>query len=349
MVDYAEAVGNGDRSPSRADFTLQAGRANLVQQVLDADLDDTLVDILGSVKANGDGRLVRNLPKAHPRWSWLYASHIVGVQGIGLYSKFEGTAVPVDDINILPAYAIYPLYELTIECVQRPFAVVPDTQISMQGGSWYDEDGALHAFNYATEFDRFVDVEVIPTPTTITAQRGDMKFETESGDAPDQHTFVGTPRLYLQVSGLLIRWFNVPYSYITNPNSYFEKYKGRVNQNTVTIQDNEWLPGRLLFVDYKAVRYTPVKPEVDLLLGSQNVFSTAKLCDVEIICQLTRRTQEDAPTPTNKNYVADGHNLQPWLQTREFYYATTAMGVPTWLSFPFEILFTDPNFDNPGV
>jgi hypothetical protein len=53
--------------------------------------------------------------------------------------------------------------------------------------------------------------------------------------------------------------------------------------------------------------------------------------------------------------VVAGHNLLPWLTTRMFYYVSSE-GVPdktddtkwrpTYNSFPFELLFTDPDAPN---
>ena len=54
----------------------------------------------------------------------------------------------------------------------------------------------------------------------------------------------------------------------------------------------------------------------------------------------------------NANWVVGGHNLLPWLTTRKYYYATTydpaspatqAKWFPSYNSFPFELLFTDPD------
>ena len=112
--------------------------------------------------------------------------------------------------------------------------------------------------------------------------------------------------------------------------------------------------GSLLFTGLSTRPYTPPVPTLDLFEG---VYSAEKLCDVEFNFEYTNRSNGGAtPTISNPNWIAAGHNLLPWLYDRKFYYATAtpfirppatdtdpSVWAPTYESFPFQLLFTDPD------
>ncbi len=205
--------------------------------------------------------------------------------------------------------------------------------------SWFDEDGdPTSEAPYATEWYRFTDYEDFPQPEIITANQGQMYMVTGAGPT-DQTVFQGFPRITMPQSLIKFRWYQVPFSYIESLNSYIKKYIGYVNQNDFY----GWPAGSLLYQGYNAPKYTPPVPEIEPGYGG-TTFSTAKLCDIEFTWLFTQREPEYVPTLTNENWIPYGHNCQPWFSTRKFYYVkSNAAGQAIFPSFPFELLFTDPD------
>ena len=338
-------------SPSTAGFSFDSATAQLPVFVLTANLEDALVDLLGSSEPRGDGRLRRTLPKAHPRFPWLYAERIAEVRGMG-----KPTFTPADPDLEAPAllhYADYPVYLLTVEFKPRPYAVVQDSLITKTIQSYRLEDGSSTPGAFTTEYTRFTDFEVEPNPELITAQQGQFKFRTSDNSSPGgvgdlATTFTGRPRILIPGQKFTMYWYQVPYSYVEDVGGYLTRFMGTVNQLA-------WLgydPGTLLYIAPKVIkRYTPVVPELEYFteLGT---FSTNKLCDLALSFQYTGKRATLAPTPVNANWVADGHNAQPFFPKRKFYYTSAHVQIPpgaltdeypTFTSAPHQLLFTDPN------
>jgi len=155
--------------------------------------------------------------------------------------------------------------------------------------------------------------------------------------------------LYLNNADVTLTWFGVPLRYVRSDNSYFEKYKGRVNQNAWATPWKTWQPGELLYQNYSYREYVPpvAQIETDPIYGT--ITSIDKTCTVILKFLETRRVTADTYTPVNRNYVKGGHNLQPWFGDRKFHYGGAAQRgstdpLPCFLSADLRILFTDPDF-----
>lgn len=346
-------------SPSTAGLSLTGGRAVMVQDVDDIedidDLREVLADLIGTtLQGVTDGRLQRLPPKAHPVFrSWVVSS-ITTIQGFG-----EPDFLEVDaelEVPAIPSYALYPSYRLTLEFAPRPYSPLQDAAIpTVTGESYYNDDDVAVGMTYAKEWLRYVDVEVQAVESYLEGRKGQMKFRTGSGTTPGGAPgvqFAAAPRMYLPDSLIKIRWYQVPYRYVSSSSSYLRRFKSRVNQTAIEIQDHSWGPGELLFMGYSFARYTPPLPETNEF--APGMFATEKLVDIELTFLETRRSGTDVPTPSNRSWIAAGHNLLPWLKERKFYYATqglksaddanTAKWVPTFLSAPYQLLFTDPDY-----
>jgi hypothetical protein len=338
---------------STAGFNLQGGRGVMIHDVPASELEERIEVLLGSTGLEPtDGRLVRVPPAAHPQFPWLVCNNISNIQGVGEVEFIEAAG----DLEVLtlPTYGAYPLYRLTTEWGPRPYPILPDSAIGVFSGAWVDEDNVTQAMTYANEWERYVDVEVLPVDSYVEGRQGQMKFRTASGNKPGNGVqFAGAPRMYLPDSMVKIRWYQVPYRYIASADSYLRRFKGRVIQAAFSCQRNSWGPGELLYQGYATVRYTPALPDPDT--WAPGLFSTEKLADIELTFLETRRHVLDVPALPNGNWIAGGHNLLPWLYDRRFYYASAsaattgpadtdpAIWTPSFLSFPMELLFFDPD------
>lgn len=358
-LTYLEDV--DDVSPGSAGCSVESAHAS-IPYLLSApsanDLQTAITEILGTVDTStGDGRLKRTLPMAHPVFPYWYASSIGNIKGYGNPTKTN--AQPKLECASVAQFALYKQYKLDVEFTPRPYAVLADKSISLKKSqTWYDTDGTTKTNTFVGEWNRFTDFEPHPQNDNITAQQGTMIFHTASNTSPGGATpsasvqFSGMPRLFLPNQLIQFTWYQVPYRYISSSKSWIATMMGKVNQNDWY----QWDAGELLYLNYKPKRYTPPVQAENLWIPG--AFSTEKLCNIEFTFLGTSRTGSDVPVgdlaakpalqTANHNWVAAGHNLLPWLKTRKFYYAdfpdsTAANRVPTWLSFPFELLFTDPD------
>jgi len=344
-LTYLEKVES--EAPSTAGASVDGGRAVstfLLEEPTADDLQNAINELLGGTTYASTGfKMQRTPPKAHPTFPFWYASNIPSIRGVGEFTLED--ADPALEVPTIPQYALYEDYWFTVEFTPRPYPVGLDEDISVASGSWYDEGGTSRSFQYAKEWLRYTDYEYVPQFDNVSAQQGQMVFE--STDAANKKGFLGSPRMFLPNQILKFWWFQVPYRYVTSANSYITKWVGRINQNAWY----NWKPGQLLYLSYSPKRYSPPIPlEDDFWEGS--FLTTQKLCNIEFTFLYTNRPATAlAAAPTNRHYVQAGHNLLPWFQTRKFYYAksvaSTALGIPgdipANLSFPIELLFTDPD------
>jgi hypothetical protein len=358
--ELAESV-----SPSSAGFSVYDARSTrptwltnpqdptYVQKILPLLLGETNLTVQPTARMN------RTPPAADPVWPWLFASSISNFKGAGQYVNMLSNAAL--EAPTLPRFAFYQSrnpggngvreggYFVDVEFTPRPYAVIGDNFIQPTVSSYFDDAGAGHAFAYAPEWLRYTDYDFIPQDNFITARQGQMVFR--DGSAANGTPFDGMPRMYLPDQVLRFRWFQVPYRYITSPNSYIERFRGRINQ----FPWYNWPRGSLLYKNYDAKRYTPPVPK-RVQFGPGFIYSTEKLVDIEFYFLLTRRTAASTPTiPANSSWVTAGHNLLPWFYDRGYHYATVqgakiagipqpGTWIPSYLSCPFELLFTDPDF-----
>jgi len=302
-------------------------------------LQDFIKDIVGDTNPNkGDGRLKRRLPHCDPEWPFLYAEQVTGVRGVGESSwsrnpnVFEASAI--GDFNF------YSARRFNVSFAPRPYAVIGDDSITVETKSFYDLDGSVATYKSTTEYSRFTTTETEDLYQAVTAKQGQMVFR---GGAPDGKPYMAQPRIPLPDYLVTITWYQVPARYLISANSNFRKYVGRVNQKAW----NGYSAGELLFLGAKASRwYAPPIPEMFSLTVANGplVTSTAKLVDIKMNFLGTKRTPAANPTITNANYVASGHNSLPYWQDKKFYYASSQDSeVPTFTSFPVDVLFTDPD------
>lgn len=229
----------------------------------------------------------------------------------------------------------------------RPYAVLPDDKITAGELTWPDEGGSGDTVTsyYASEWERYTDVEYNGMVEQIQGQQGQMILRRGDASAPNGYTFPGMPTMRVARAVVLVRWYQVPYRYVDSTNSFIQKYQGKINQNV-------WRGnpvGSLLYDSYRCKRYTPPFPNAEALESGGLAFTADKMCDIEFTFLKVMRTTPSAPTPSNTNWKAAGHNLLPWFGDRKFYYAvaqnaSTSLQVPPYLSFPFELLFSDPDY-----
>lgn len=346
-VDFIEIVDS--RAPGNFGFSIEGGRATLVIDVLNTELEDAITELLGACVASGLGGLNRKLPKAHPSFPWLFCERISNIQGLKPFTVRSESEFPLE-APALDFWQDYEKYRLTCEFMPRPYALISDASLVSEVITTYDDAGASSLISCPNEWTRFVDIQTDAKPELITAQQGQMVFYTNGAVAPDGETFPSYPRIYIQNGQVRLRWFQVPERYVRSRSSNLKKYIGRVNQTAFL----EWEAGELLYLGFTQKRYVPPFPARIGDANEPTSFSTAKLVDLELVFDETVRTAGTAYTPTNLNWVANGHNLQPYLKTRKFYFAASATATPasstpaaerfpTFLSFETRLLFKDPD------
>lgn len=362
-----------DRSQSSVSMTQEQGRATgafhiLAQENAGGDyqaftlaevqsLPGIILGYNGSASPPGNFKLNRNLPYAHPIFDQLYASGVSGLRGVGQPTKTSNNNDPLN-APALPSLALYPNWEFQIEFTSRPYAVLSDDKIFTVESHWTpppsDASGSI-AFTYAEEWNRYTDINILPQNDYITGVQGHSAFRTQTLAVPQGSIFPGMPKIYLPNSLLTITWYDVPLRYMISVNSYLNKYRGRVNQFAFyDTLDGEKLfdPGELLYLSYTPrTRSNPVVANMPWAGG--NVTST-KFMDVQLQFLYTQRTATDVPASTGSaNYIAAGHNLNPYFPKRAFYYTVFEdiddTEAPNWYSFPVELLFTDPDTEQPAT
>jgi len=347
LFDYLEEIDTDQ--PGGAGFSIDGGRAvatylvNTPDPEDDVSLRDAITEIIGTTSTDvGDGRLQRTPPLAHPLWPWLTANAITNIRGKG-----KGQLLDADDtleVPTFPQYWLYPQYEITVEFKQQQYCIATDDKINKtEGQTWYDETGASHTYTSAPEWTRYTTYEFIPQNDSVTAQIGNMIFA--SGPVSGRG-FVSPIKQFMPNGIVKFMWRQVPFRYVESSNSYLNRWRGYINQQSWY----GWPKGSLLYVNYTPRMYTPPVPEEDQF--APGVFSTEKLCDIEFIFMYTsRNTTDTISAPSNKNFVTAGWNLLPSLNTdRLFHYALTKPNpslsisqTPSWYSAPFDELFYDPD------
>lgn len=322
-----------------------------------ADLVSAFSLILGKCAygAGGQPRLHRTLPLADPVAPWAYASTIPSIKGFG-----TGTITPADgtlETAPFPYSALWEFYNIEVDSLSRPFPVIPDQSIMVRSGSWYPETAGgttqVKGWQYALEQNRFCTATFAPQGEYVVLQNNQLKGNSNSSSGstppgPNEASIQTGPRVYLPNALYTVKWYYVPYRLVLSPNSYLERWRGRINQNTMTGPDGfSFPPGSLLYINYAVEIYTPPVNQVVSTtdgLGSLSVISTEKFVTITMTFLYTKRTLTGTVgvTPTNKNYVVGGHNLLPWSDTN-FYYFNVLTGTQQsiFLSAPLETLFSD--------
>jgi hypothetical protein len=353
-------IQSDSEEPGGAGCDLRGGRATVIMDTdveSAEDLHAAILDLIGSTSlAVTDGRLRRAPPKAHPVYPWMVVSNIASIRGYGEPTWED----PQPELEVPPLrdWPLYPHYRFTVEFSPRPYPTLTDDKVTTFTELYFEDDGTPVPATWAREWERYTDFEVQSLDSWVEARSGQMMvFRTQSGDKPNTLQYQAGPRMQLPDGLFKIRWYGVPYRFISSPKSYIRKFRGRINQTEFKAQGHTFAKGQLLYTGYTSARYTPPVPMLDEF--TEGLFSTEKLCDIELNFLETDRVGDDLPLPANPNWIAGGWNLLPHLPTKGFFYATVALKdepagydaahpeewTPTFHSFPLELLATDPDFE----
>ena len=183
-----------------------------------------------------------------------------------------------------------------------------------------------------------------------------MRLFTPTAKVP----LIAKPTFQLPDITIKFKWYQVPFQYVDatgTDGSFIRGMVGRINQKSW----RGWAAGSLRYDHFTVLRrYTNPNPFPSAPGGLNecpvNYSNYYDLCDLEFTFTHTNRRKAPASTviPTNGNYIALGHNLAPNAKDLEYYYAavdngTASGGRPTFLSAPFELLFTNPLAENNGI
>lgn len=357
LYDFLERTAH--TSPATAGFSFGGGQAT-VPYLIDptsTPLEEVIPFLLGSVSvydADSDhfGKLQRVLPKAHPRHPWLFCDRIESITGIGTWQIGDSLEI-YEAEPLIYAYADYEILQLNVGFAPRPYVVAPDEAIGTQDVTYYEETGADDEdpliVTVPEEYRRFTDYEIIPGVDIASAQHGQMYLRTtDDSFTNNKKAASGFPQIRVPKALVRFTWYQVPFSYVDNEFSWITRGIGKINQHDWL----RWEAGSLLYAGADIRRYTPPAPEKTLVLGT-TTFSSDKVCDITFNFEWTdREASGTPPTPARSNWLAAGHNLMPNIAgNRGFYYATSTSGddsdqdewYPTYLSFPFEFLFVNPD------
>ncbi len=354
---------SGSRPPGRASFSVEQQRATEVYLTQKANLPDAIIDILGDVQPDGDGGLERTAPVSHPAYPWLSAV-AVSITPLGVTDDFDGTLTEVtlaeDELENPPIadnFMDYALYELTVEFAQLPYSLAPDDAVEAETIEWNDEAGVPQSTDAPAEWTRWTDWTYDAGLEVHFGQQGQMVFRRGDGGAvgspkPHLFTFSGHPRVTIPKATVLFTWARVPYSYLTHRESTLVSKIGTINQ----LDWYGWDAGTLLYHGPKVLRrYTPPVPDRQAWDGG-TYFAAEKLVDLQLVFEETFKTSPSVPPETdieNDNWIAAGHNLQPYLGglalggSSGCFYVTSpgtdpALQRPIYNSYPFQLLFRDP-------
>ena len=359
MGVYLETQEDSATSNLAMDQTGGSARATYIINSQDAfNLQGTITDILGYTNpfAGTTQKMRRTIPLTHPKLSYLYASKIVSIVGEGSGTAYQQSptppALPIIGSRPIAPYYQYAQYRVGVEFTgPRPYAILNDGAFNSSASSsiFYPADGGAGvAFTYAAEWLRYTEFDLYPQDNTIQGQTGGLALIKNSTTTVP---FTSPPWMWLPDQILKITWYQVPLRYIISPNSYIANrdWRGRVNQNDWWL----WPKGSLLYLGYGIKKYSPPTGDVQTSPANEpyRYINYAQLCDVELNFLLTKRVLSGSlgAAITNLNYIAAGHNLLPDMSDMKFYYATSTTPTisvqnrPPWLSFPVEILMSDPD------
>lgn len=354
MQDFDEKVRS--ESPNSAGFGRGAGAAGYTFYYTSPVLANVIQSTLGVVSRNkATGRLNRNiLPARHPLFPWMHATRIGTIRGVGLPEKLAANPTIEGNSSDLIFFAQYPNWECNVQFEHLNYAILPDSAISTYDVEWFPEDGSATvptASKYATEYQRFVSWESVPSAQVVTATQGQTKFRKGGGGAPHGFTYPGAPRVTLGSRTLRVTWHMVPEALVEHDNSPIEKYLGKINQRAFTLGKRTYPAGSMRYDAVQIQRAMPPVPEWSIQAGA-TAFSLDRNVDVTFVFEVCKRPAETPPTPAHGNWIANHWNCRPWWRDGKFYYVTSVSGsdpdvdttkwVPTYKSFLVEHLFTDP-------
>jgi len=336
------------RNPSVAGFSLmEGGRATMKLIIDEPRMEEACKEILGYAEA-GLERIVRTLPVAHPQFPWLYAERISSIEGLEFFAKYDSNENLGDtfvQVPMLENYARYNKYELTIEFTPRPYALQLDINLGRNKIDWFDENNVAQSNFYYPEWARFFEILYKPSAEYITAVGGQLVWKMDANNAlgmQNKTVSGGQIRSLMQSTALEMKWYCVPYSYVTSTNSNINKCLGHVNYDTFYGHKG----GKLLLVGAEITRvYCPPFPKFTAWNGGAGGLpSQNKLCDITFHVLLKDIEPKNAYTVTMDNNMTNGHNLVlAGFDNNHYYVENSNSGKPLYPSYPFQLLFTNPD------
>jgi hypothetical protein len=362
---YLESWGEEDSWTSFS-FRSDGGSATAIYELQDVqsiqDLQNAEIDIIGYTNpaVSSNQAINRVLPATHPAFAYMYAERISGMvgKGTGEAQLVDAVIPPITNSPeaIADQFALYDKYQIKVDFTTRNYVVAPDQAVPIKSGSWIKPGGSSESFSYAGEQCRYVDFDITPENNTVQSQQGSFNFNSDQ-TVPGTAQFTSAPWFRLPDFRLSVTWYQVPFRYITSPNSFINNlnWAGRVNQNPFMF----WDAGQLLYLNYTYKKYNVPNLETTTTTDLQGVSwnSYSKLCDITLNFLGTNRQITVGGVSTSLadgNYIAQGFNLQPYLyKNRGFYYVSSPAMAPStgldssgsacWQSAPFEAFFSDPD------
>jgi hypothetical protein len=344
-----------EHDPGSVSLSMKGGKAKMSywwQSTNVADFQALATLIIGqTLTDNTIAGIRRQMPICHPRFPTLYAETISDFAGMGGQFVREASAPSVAAAPSLATYARYPQYRIDVEFANRVYPLIADSNLLPPAVlTWSDDTGSGAAVPKkcwdSYEYLRWLWVTGGPKENILTAKQGQMVLDTWNGT----QVFPDMPKMPMPDGVVKFTWYEVPWSFVrpTSGISWFQQYMGRVNY----FQFMNWAPGELLYITIQPRPYTSPIPDA----AGQPIY----LADIDILCLETSRDISPAdavPAPALANWIKNGWNLQPWWYDRAFHYAHVGniaaappaqvvaanMQAPTWKSFPFQILFSNPN------
>jgi hypothetical protein len=338
LPEYFERVGS--IAKSNAGFSFEGGKASIEYHMAWDDVSDFCKTALGSVSV-GEGKLIRNLPLAHPVFPWLFVTSVATIEGLKFIEKSD--AVEELEAEPIPEYALYEHAKVVLEFAPRPYALYKDESISVEAIEYYDDEGGTVTKNIAAESWRFVEFSTKASMEYLTAQHGTYRMAGTGESTPP--SFPGQVRLLKKTKNITLTWHQVPFVVSEGPNIY--EGLGKINQ----LEFFGFPIGTLLFQSYTTTKPMP-HPFPDMVIDEDtgsSIPSAEKIVNVEFsFLYLDPDLGGQGVTPQNKNHIAGGHNAFPWFKDGKYYYATTGgaansspvEGIPPYKSYPFQLLFT---------
>lgn len=220
--------------PASGTFTPDGSEATLDFIMDYPQMTEFARDILGECTINVAGYLNRKLPMSHPTFTYMSASAITAVQGLGIDGRthatlFDNRAI-MGNINYSATrwQANYNKYKLTVKFTTRPYLQLSDRQIqNMQhfgvnfGYAIKSKNGVQQGiYPEYYEYLRFLTVDTKPAAEVLVNNNGQYYFRTNGAPAGEDAPADGKP-ISTQNSGsvytvqprniVCVKWFFVPF------------------------------------------------------------------------------------------------------------------------------------------
>jgi hypothetical protein len=321
---YSGRGTGGEGIDARFQHGQNGNQATLVIQVRANDLEQALLDLLGSAKFDAaTGYLKRTLPAQHPLFTWLFCTAVVGVRPVKLrgVSQTLFTASPWPDfdhclVSLAFTQPKYPLMDdASLDAAYPPVTV---------GGTAYRQ-----------EWERYC--EYAWTGSTLTLSREGGSFKWVEG--PNAGAAFQSPLpQHLSNPDFLVLWRQVPYYGLFSPTTRRpESLLAGINTvNSAAFLGNEvgTVAFRNFTISFNEAPYHPINGGVPVVALAQGFNWPSLTCDVALQFNYFR------PDPGTVNYR--GHNTAPNRTDNKWYLVTvdgTAGGTTIYPTYDHRKLF----------